>query len=46
MEAGLWKAKRTRVRRIHSPRERRSRLGEQIDGSPHAWFERCAASAA
>jgi hypothetical protein len=41
MEAGLWKAKRSRVRRIHSPRERRSRLGElvQIDGSPHAWFE-------
>jgi transposase len=41
IEAGLWKAKRTRVRRIHSPRERRARLGElvQIDGSPHAWFE-------
>ncbi len=39
--AGLWKAKRTRLRRIHSPRARRSRLGElvQIDGSPHAWFE-------
>ena len=39
--ADLWKAKRSRVRRIHSPRERRSRLGElvQIDGSPHAWFE-------
>ena len=39
--AGLWKAKRTRVRRIHSPRERRSCRGElvQIDGSPHAWFE-------
>jgi len=27
MEAQLWKAKRSRVRRIHSPRERRSRLG-------------------
>ena len=41
MQAGLWKAKRSRVRRIHSPRQRRSRLGElvQIDGSPHAWFE-------
>ena len=41
IEAGLWKAKRSRVRRIHSPRERRSRLGElvQLDGSPHAWFE-------
>ena len=42
IEAELWKAKRSRLRRIHSPRERRSRLGElvQIDGSPHAWFER------
>jgi len=41
IQAGLWKAKRTRLRRIHSPRERRSRLGElvQLDGSPHAWFE-------
>ena len=41
IEAQLWKAKRSRVRRIHSPRARRSRLGElvQIDGSPHAWFE-------
>lgn len=41
MQAGLWKAKRSRVRRMHSPRERRRRLGElvQIDGSPHAWFE-------
>lgn len=39
---GLWKAKRVRQRAIHSPRERRSALGElvQIDGSPHAWFER------
>jgi hypothetical protein len=39
--AALRKAKRSRVRRIHSPRERRSRLGElvQIDGSPHAWLE-------
>jgi len=41
IEAGLWKAKRSRVRRVHSPRERRSCLGElvQIDGSPHAWLE-------
>lgn len=41
MAAGLWKAKRVRQRTIHSPRERRSALGElvQIDGSPHAWFE-------
>ena len=36
IDAQLWKAKRSRVRR-----ERRSRLGElvQIDGSPYAWFE-------
>ena len=41
IEAQLCKAKRSRVRRIHSPRERRGRLGElvQIDGSAHAWFE-------
>ena len=40
-QASLWKAKRSRVRHVHSPRERRSRLCElaQIDGSPHAWFE-------
>ena len=45
IEAGLWKPKRARVGRIHSPRQRRSRLGElvQIDGSPHAWFEQRAA---
>ena len=41
IEEGLWKPKRARIGRIHSPRQRRSRLGElvQIDGSPHAWFE-------
>jgi transposase len=41
IQDGLWKPKRARVGRIHSPRERRSRPGElvQIDGSPHAWFE-------
>ena len=41
MQARLCKAKRSRARHVHSPRERRSRLGElvQIDGSPHAWFE-------
>ncbi len=40
--AGLWKPRRVRQRKIHSPRERRSALGEliQIDGSPHAWFEK------
>src|SRR5450759_1855918 len=30
IEAGLCKAKRSRVRRIHSPRERRSCLGELV----------------
>ena len=41
VEAGLWKAKERRSKRIHSPRPRRGRLGElvQIDGSHHAWFE-------
>ena len=40
-QAGLWKAKRAKPQRIHSPRQRRARLGEliQVDGSPHAWFE-------
>ncbi len=39
--AGLWKAKRRRVRKIHPPRARRPQFGEliQIDGSPHDWFE-------
>lgn len=38
---GLWHAKLRRAKRVHSPRERRARLGElvQIDGSHHAWFE-------
>jgi transposase len=41
IEEGLWKPKRARLGRIHSPRQRRSRQGElvQIDASPHAWFE-------
>ena len=40
-EAGLWKAKRRRLARVHQMRERRSSLGElvQIDGSHHDWFE-------
>jgi transposase len=40
-QAGLWKARRAKAQRIHSPRLRRARLGElvQVDGSPHAWFE-------
>ncbi len=41
IQAGLWKAKVRRAIRQHSPRERRTRLGElvQIDASPHDWFE-------
>ncbi len=40
-QAGLWKPKLRRAKRVHSPRERRACLGElvQIDGSHHAWFE-------
>ncbi len=39
---GLWRAKSRKERREHLPRERRARFGEliQIDGSPHAWFEK------
>lgn len=41
MAAGLWRAKQRRAVRVHSPRPRRSCLGElvQIDGSHHDWFE-------
>jgi transposase len=45
---GLARVRRRRAKRVHSPRERRPRLGEliQIDASPHDWFEgrgpRCA----
>lgn len=40
-QAGLWKPKVRRAKRLHAPRERRACLGElvQIDGSPHDWFE-------
>src|SRR3546814_2620728 len=39
--AGLWRARRRRLKPIHPMRERRPRRGEliQIDGSPHDWFE-------
>ena len=38
---GLWKPSHKRRKRLHPPRDRRSRMGEliQIDGSPHDWFE-------
>ena len=41
IQAGLWRAKKRREARVHSPRERRACLGElvQIDGSHHDWFE-------
>ena len=40
-EAQLWKPKRRRQLRVHSPRSRRACRGElvQIDGSHHDWFE-------
>ncbi len=39
--AQLWKPKRRRQQRVHSPRPRRASRGElvQIDGSHHDWFE-------
>lgn len=42
MSAGLWKGKKTKKKSVHQRRERRACLGElvQIDGSPHAWFEK------
>lgn len=48
IEAGLWKDKRVRHKRVFQLRERCPAVGElvQIDGSPHAWLEgrgpRCA----
>lgn len=41
IEAGLWKAKARKNRRVYQRRIRRSRFGEllQGDGSRHAWFE-------
>lgn len=41
IQAGLWQARKRRAQRVHSPRPRRSCLGElvQIDGSHHDWFE-------
>ena len=41
IEADLWKAKHEQAKRRHTPRQRRSCVGElvQIDGSPHDWFE-------
>ena len=40
-QAGLWRPKPRRTKRIHSPRQRRACQGElvQIDASHHDWFE-------
>jgi len=40
-EAGIWKDRRQRRKRVYQPRYRRDSLGEliQIDGSHHRWFE-------
>ena len=38
---GLWKPKKAHKAAVHQMRERRACFGEldQIDGSPHDWFE-------
>jgi hypothetical protein len=38
---GLWADRKTRLRPVHQPRQRRECVGElvQLDGSPHWWFE-------
>jgi hypothetical protein len=41
IEAGIWRPKRKKEKRVYQRRARRSRFGEllQGDGSPHDWFE-------
>jgi hypothetical protein len=41
IEAGIWRPKRKKEKRVYQRRVRRSRFGEllQGDGSPHDWFE-------
>jgi hypothetical protein len=41
LEAGLWRARRARVERVHTWRARRARWGEllQWDSSVHDWLE-------
>lgn len=44
ISAGIWTAKKRKIKNIHPYRERMACLGElvQLDGSPHDWFEdRC-----
>lgn len=40
-EAGIWKDRRQRRKRVYQPRYRRESFGEliQVDGSHHHWFE-------
>lgn len=42
IKAEIWKPKRQKRPRVHQMRKRRDQTGElvQIDGSPHAWFEK------
>jgi hypothetical protein len=41
IEAGLWRDRRQRRKRVHQPRSRRDCVGElvQVDGCEHWWFE-------
>jgi Winged helix-turn helix len=41
IEAGLWRDRRQRRKRVHQPRSRRDCVGElvQVDGCEHGWFE-------
>lgn len=46
IQEGLWVGKKRKFVTVHAQRPRREALGElvQIDGSPHAWFEKRAPS--
>jgi hypothetical protein len=41
IEAGLWRDRKQRRKRVHHPRNRRDCVGElvQVDGCEHWWFE-------
>jgi hypothetical protein len=41
IEAGLWRDRKQRRKRVHQPRSRRDCVGElvQVDGCEHWWFE-------
>jgi hypothetical protein len=41
IEAGLWRDRKQRRKRVHQPRARRDCVGElvQVDGCEHWWFE-------